>query len=107
MDHFLDFISSPSFLEDVAYGTKKLKLSDSETLEIPSVVRTVLALRLVQLYSSSCSETEFQPLGQSTLFNVLKISNLHEKANYSNGDLLSLLSLPFNVRFRKLSYLEP
>ena len=26
VDHFLDFVSSPSFLQDVAYGTKKLKL---------------------------------------------------------------------------------
>ena len=27
VDHFLDFISSPFFLQDVAYGTKKLKLT--------------------------------------------------------------------------------
>ena len=26
VDHVLDFVSSPSFLQDVAYGTKKLKL---------------------------------------------------------------------------------
>jgi len=32
VDHFLDFISSPSFLQDVAYGTKTLKLSDGEKL---------------------------------------------------------------------------
>lgn len=49
VDHFLDFVSSPSFLQDVAYGTKKLKLSDGDTLEIPNVVRTVIASRLVQL----------------------------------------------------------
>ena len=55
VDHFLDFVSSPSFLQDVAYGTKKLKLSDGDTLEIPNVVRTVIASRLVQLYTSYCS----------------------------------------------------
>ena len=44
VDHFLDFVSSPSFfLQDVVYGTKKLKLSDGDTLEIPNVVRTVIA----------------------------------------------------------------
>ena len=47
VDHFLDFVSSPSFLQDFAYGTKKLKLSDGDTLEIPNVVRTVIASRLV------------------------------------------------------------
>ena len=44
-------------------------------LEIPSVVRTVIASRLVQLYTSYCSEIEFEPLGRSTLFNILKVSS--------------------------------
>ena len=46
VDHFLDFISTPSFLQDAAYGTKNLKLSDGETIEIPNVVRTVVDSRL-------------------------------------------------------------
>lgn len=79
VDHFLDFVSSPSFLQDVAYGTKKLKLSDGDTLEIPNVVRTVIASRLVQLYTSYCSETGFQPLGRSTLFNILKVSSFENR----------------------------
>lgn len=80
VDHFLDFVSSPSFLQDVAYGTKKLKLSDGDTLEIPNVVRTVIASRLVQLYTSYCSATGFQPLGRSsTLFNILKVSSFENR----------------------------
>ena len=27
VDHFLDFITSPHYLQDVAYGTRKLKMS--------------------------------------------------------------------------------
>jgi len=42
VDHFLDFISSPSFLQDVAYGTRYLKLSIGEKIEMPSVVRTII-----------------------------------------------------------------
>ena len=38
VDHFLDFISSPSFLQDVAYGKRNLKLSTGEKIEIPNVV---------------------------------------------------------------------
>ena len=68
VDHFLDFISSPTFLLDIAYGTKTVKLSSGET-EIPNVVRTVVASRLIQLYQSYCKEYGFAPLGQSSLFN--------------------------------------
>ena len=73
VDHFLDFISSPSFLQDVAYGTKTLKLSSGEKIDIPNVVRTVISSRLIQLYQIYCLETSFKPLGRSTLFNILKV----------------------------------
>ena len=73
VDHFLDFVSSPSFLQDVAYGTKSLKLSSGEKIEIPNVVRTAISSRLVQLYQTYCKDTSFKPLGRSTLFNILKV----------------------------------
>ena len=77
VDHFLDFIASPSFLQDVAYGTKSLKLSDGEKIEIPNVVRTVIASRLIQLYQSYCAESGFTPMGRSTLFSILKVVSIH------------------------------
>lgn len=73
VDHFLDFISSPSFLQDVAYGTKNLKLSNGETIEIPNVVRTVVASRLIHLYQLYCTESGFEPIGRTTLLNMLKV----------------------------------
>ena len=42
LDHFLDFTICPHYIQDVAYGTKKLKISTGEVLQIPNVVRTVL-----------------------------------------------------------------
>ena len=74
VDHFLDFISSPSFLQDVAYGTRNLKLSTGEKIEIPSVVRTVISSRLVQLYLKYCTESAVEPLRRSTLFSIIKVS---------------------------------
>ena len=74
VDHFLDFISSPSFLQDVAYGTRNLKLSTGEKIEIPSVVRPVISSRLVQLYLKYCAESAFEPLRRSTLFSIIKVS---------------------------------
>ena len=73
VDHFLDFISSLLFLQDVAYGTKKLKLTSGEEIEIPNVVRTVIGSRLIQLYQIYCKDFSFTPLGRSTLFNILKV----------------------------------
>ena len=73
VDHFLDFISSPSFLQDMAYGTKTLKLSNGVKIDIPNVVRTVISSRLIQLYQTYCLESCFKPLGRSTLFNILEV----------------------------------
>lgn len=73
VDHFVDFIASPNYLQDVAFGTKRLKLSNGETVEIPNVVRTVTASRLVDLYLSLCKEEKFVALGRSTLFSILQV----------------------------------
>ena len=39
-DHFIDFISQPSLLQDVAYGTRKMKLETGETVLMPNVIRS-------------------------------------------------------------------
>ena len=42
IDHFLAFISQPHYLQDVAYGTKSMRLSTGETLIIPNVAILVV-----------------------------------------------------------------
>ena len=73
VDHFLDFLSSPSFLQDVAYGTRTLKLENGQSLEIPNMVRTVISSHLVRMYLNFCEESNFEPLRRSTLFNIIKV----------------------------------
>lgn len=73
VDHFIDFISSPNYLQDVAFGTRKIELSNEESFEIPNFVRTVTSCRLIDLYLSYCCENNFKPLGKSSLFNILKV----------------------------------
>ena len=73
VDHFIDFISQPHFLQDVAFGTRTLKLSSGTTLEIPNVIRTVTSSRLVDLYVKTCKESDFEHLERSTLFSILKV----------------------------------
>ena len=73
VDNFLDFISNPHYLQDVAYGTRKLKMSTGESIEVPDMVRTIISSRLVKLYQSYSREVDFYPLGRSTLFSILKV----------------------------------
>ena len=75
VDHFIDFISQPHahFLQDVAFGTRTLKLSSGTTLEIPNVIRTVTSSRLVDLYVKTCKESDFEHLERSTLFSIVKV----------------------------------
>lgn len=89
VDHFLDFLKSPSFLQDVAYGTKFLKLSTGEKLEIPNVVRTVVSSRLIKLYFSYCSEVGFQALKRSTLFNILQVCAASQKKSLAGLDSIT------------------
>ena len=40
VDHFVEYLSRPEFVQDVAFGTKKLKLDSGEKIIIPAVIRT-------------------------------------------------------------------
>ncbi|XP_013412388.1 uncharacterized protein LOC106175104 isoform X1 [Lingula anatina] len=86
VDHFLDFISRPEFLQDVAYGSRMLKLSSGETIEVPNAVRTLIASRLVQLYQLYCEENDFVPLGRSTLLNILQVCEASQRKSVAGLD---------------------
>ena len=73
VDHFLDCLFSPSFLQDVAYGTRTRKLESGQSLEVPNMVRTVASYHLLRIYLNFCVESNFEPLGGSTLFNIIKV----------------------------------
>lgn len=73
IDHFMEFISQPHFLQDVAYGIKTIKLSTGVILTIPNVVRTVIHTRLIDTYTKFCSELNFIPLSERTLFRILNL----------------------------------
>ena len=59
IDHFTGFISSPHFVQDVAHGTRTLKLSSGETISMPNVVRNMVAARIIKQYVSYCKEFAF------------------------------------------------
>ena len=57
-DDFLDFISSPSLLQDVSYGTKSIKLDNGVKLLIPAVIRTLIPSRIIKQYQSYCESVD-------------------------------------------------
>ena len=67
LSHFLNFITSGHIIQDLPFGEKKLKLSSSEELTIPNVIRTLIPAQIILQYEQVCSEEGFKPMGRSTL----------------------------------------
>jgi hypothetical protein len=88
VDHFIDFISQPHFLQDVAFGTRTVTLSTGKAMEIPNVIRTVTSTRLVNLYIATCKENDFEHLGRSSLFSILQVLVSELSASYCTSNYL-------------------
>ena len=73
VDHFISYISRPDLLQDVAFGTKTLKLDSGERIIIPAVIRTLIPSRIVTQYRSYCKQQEFEPASEHSLFRMLEI----------------------------------
>ena len=71
LDHFLDFITSPHLVQDIPFGTKRLKLSTGEVIEVPNIIRTMIPQRIVKQYQQYCKEINFQPFSERTMLRVL------------------------------------
>ena len=73
VDHFLDFISRPELLQDVAFGTKTLRLDSGERITIPAAVRKLIPSRIIEQYTSYCQQQEFEPAAQRSLYRMLDV----------------------------------
>ncbi|CAF3310118.1 unnamed protein product [Rotaria sp. Silwood2] len=73
--HFLEFVLSPAITVDVPFGIKHLKLTTGEKFDVPNTIRNTTHSRIIRQYYSFCDETtdgSFIPLGDTTLFDILK-----------------------------------
>ena len=73
VDHFLDYISRPELLQDVAFGTKTLKLDSGGGVIIPAVVRKLIPSRIIQQYICYCKQKQFQPASERSLYRILNV----------------------------------
>ena len=88
-DHFFDYISWTCFLQDVAYGTRKLKLDSGEQITIPNSIRTVIPSRIVRQYLAFCSESGFKPVGERTLSRILQVCQASQQKSLQGLDYVS------------------
>ena len=86
LNHFLSFADQPYFYQDVSYGTRSLRLDSGEKLIMPNVVRTVARSTMIAQYFRHCHEEEFEPLGRSTLFQILKVRESSQRKSLQGLD---------------------
>ncbi|KAK3715349.1 hypothetical protein QZH41_010171, partial [Actinostola sp. cb2023] len=86
LNHFLTFIDEPYFYQDVAYGTRQLKLESGEKVIMPNVVRTVGRSTMIEQYLKQCGEEGFGSLGRSTLFRILKVREASQRKSLKGLD---------------------
>ena len=73
VDHFVEYISRPEFVQDVAFGTKTLKLDSGEKITIPAVIRTVIPSRIIRQYLDYCKEQDFEPASERSLHRMIEV----------------------------------
>ena len=71
--HFLDFIARPDLLQDVAFGTKNLKLNSGENIIIPAVIRTLIPSRFIRQYAAYCKQQSCEAASDRSLFRILNV----------------------------------
>ena len=86
VDHFIDFINRPYFYQDVAYGTRVIKLETGEKLPMPNVVRTVTRSTMIQQYLQYCDEERFSPLSTRTLYKILEVREASQRRSLQGLD---------------------
>ena len=83
---FIEFFSRSTFLQDVAFGTKTLKLPSGERIPIPSVVRTMTASKIIYLYHEECLEHDVEPLKERTCFRLLEVCSASKQKSLQGLD---------------------
>jgi len=73
VDHFIDFINRPYFYQEVAFGTRKLKMDNGQELLMPNMIRTVTRSTMISQYLMFCEEEQVVPLSRATLLRISKI----------------------------------
>lgn len=86
VQHFVDFISRPELVHDVAFGTKTLKLDSGDSIVIPAVVRTMIPSRIIDQYQSYCEQESFVPAGKRSLYRMIEVCAASQQKSLAGLD---------------------
>jgi hypothetical protein len=89
LEHALSFFLDPKFIQICSYGTRDLHCDNGQTITIPQVVRTTCHSSLLQMYKSYCSEMDFAPLSDSTLYKILSTCSASKRTSLAGLDNIS------------------
>ena len=90
INHFLDFIQFSGLVQDVASGTRSVRLSTNRKVAMPNVVRTVHKAEIIRLYEGACEKsnhTKENGLPSTrTLWNILQNCPASQRKSLSGLD---------------------
>ena len=66
-----------------------MKLDSGERIEIPEVVRTICHANLIHMYKAFCKESNFVPLSESSLFQILHVCPASKRTSLKGLDNIS------------------
>lgn len=69
--HFIDFLFSTGLLQEVAYGTVKLKFDSGDKMSVTNTILNGIHEHAIKEYIIYCKELNYHPLGATTLRKVL------------------------------------
>lgn len=84
--HFINFLFSTGLLQEVAYGTTKLKLDSGDTITVANTILNGIYEHAVKQYIIHCKEVNYAPLGRSTLRNILEKMKAHSRKKLAGVD---------------------
>jgi hypothetical protein len=84
--HFIDFLFTTGILQEVAYGTTKLKLDSGDKITVSNTILNGIYEHAVKEYIIHCREINYCPLGRSTLLKMLDKMKPHTRKKLSGVD---------------------
>ena len=93
INHFLDFLRYGGVMQDVASGTRSVKLSTGSRATIPNAVRTVPKAEIIMLYTSACDKEgcmkgKGRP-SERTLWNILSNCPASQRKSFAILDIVT------------------
>ena len=102
LDHFLELTMRPYYYQDVAYGTRTIKLESVEEFVRPNMVRTVVKCTIIKQYMDHCKENGFEPISKSTMWWVLEVQEATQRKSLRGLDNASAEGADGFKNFSKL-----